>query len=210
MPHLVNWPSPCHDPARASCARAAHDLPTRGPLDLPMSCTPPTSGLGAANYPPGYYPAPGLRMLEAKVRTPGGLMCNPHPQPCGIVGRAHKHWFVSRGLSTLGMELHTAPRALRTTCTGDASRLRASCVPTAQGLRIIHAQAMRKPRGGDSLSQHNEPPAVWLASCVRNTEGGGCLINRQTLVHLGHYAPLPRNQAESYMTVCKISRKVDR
>ena len=149
MPHLcprygtgLKWPSPSPDTPHASCVPIAHELPPCGPPGLPMSCIPSTQEPGETTHPRGGTRPPGLRIQEAKVRARAGAVRNSPPQPCGIAGRAHKHWFTS-------MTPSAAARRRAGRCRG--CRYPAGRVPRECAL------AARKPHGGCAYLLRNAP-----------------------------------------------------
>ena len=149
----LNWASPSRDTSPARCVPTAHELPPRGPLELPMSCTPSVQELGDLTYPPGAALPQACACSRRKCVRLEGRYATHYPNPAESLGV-----LINTGLRAGRL---APPRAAARRGRGAAGTLRRGCLGVAYLLRCtctgvahICCAADRQLPAGDPL---NEP-----------------------------------------------------
>lgn len=128
----MNSASPCPDAPPPSCRLTAGQLPARGPLELPLSCTPGHPGSGRNDPPPGWIWPGSCRPPGRKCERLSAECAAPHPNPAESLGVLGNTGFRASRLA--GSSL--APRALPV----PAGRAHPRRVPDAGLLRTSDAR----------------------------------------------------------------------
>lgn len=147
--HLLNWASPCRDPARASCVRVAHELPTCGPHGLPMSCTPSTQDLGEMTHPRGGKLPTTCAYRRRKCACMRARCATTHPSPADLLGV-----LINTGLRA---QRRALPRAAARQTTGAADPLRRGCPRAACKLRANCTGDAHQSCAGDAQLPRGTP-----------------------------------------------------